>query len=85
MDHQTRVLPIVRTSVGGHCVLLVVHRSPDDDQRVLDYGVRIAEDEVHGARDHAVPVELTVRLNVQGVLVPVHSAVEERGLVGLDS
>lgn len=45
-------------AVGGDGVHLVGQRPPHDDLAVLDHAVPLPEDEVDGAVDAAVPVEL---------------------------
>lgn len=71
--------------LSRHRVLLLVHGLSYDDQAVLYDGRGVPEDEVDGAGDEAVPVELAVGLDVEGVLEGVHAAVEEGGHVGLDA
>jgi len=58
-------------------VLLIRVGFPHNDPRVLDQGGAVPENEIHRAGDFAVAVELTMRVGVQRVLVPVHGAVEE--------
>jgi hypothetical protein len=85
VDHQPGGLALVGSSLRRHGVLLVVHGLPSDDQRVLDNRGGVTEDEVHSAGDDAVAVELSVCLDVQGILVPIHSTVEEGRHIGLDA
>lgn len=68
----------------GDDVLLVVEGLADEDLAVLEDGFGVAEDEVDGAGDGAVAVELAEGVDVEGVLVRVHLAVVEDGAVGLD-
>ena len=77
MDHQSSGFTLFSFSVCSHCVLLVVLWPSYYDQGVLDHSRRVTEDEVYGARDDTIAVELAMGLDVQGVLVPVHSAVED--------
>ncbi|KAK6254279.1 hypothetical protein SCA6_015584 [Theobroma cacao] len=58
-----------------HDVLLVVHGLPNNEQRVLDDRIGVAKYEIDSARYDAIPVELPMGLNVEGVLVSIHSAV----------
>lgn len=81
-DHGRGLAP-VHPSLGCHHASLVVHRLPHYHLAVLEHHSRIAEDEVDGAADGAVAVELPVGLGVEGVLVAVHLAVVEDGQVGL--
>nr|ACR35086.1 unknown [Zea mays] len=64
-------------------VLLVVHALAHLDEAVLEHHLRVAEDEVDGARDDAVAVVLAARVRVQRVLVPVEPALVERRHVAL--
>ena len=64
VDHQSCGFARLLSSVCGHCVLLVVFWPSYYDQGVLDHGRGVAEDEVYGAGDDAVPVELAVGLDV---------------------
>jgi hypothetical protein len=66
-----------------HDVLLVVHAPAHLDEAVLQHHLRVAEDEVDGAADHAVAVVLPARVRVQRVLVPVELALVERRRVAL--
>lgn len=63
--------------MSGDYVLLVVHWFSDDEDGVLDDGGGVAEDEIDGAGDDAVAVELAVGLGVECVLVAFHSAIVE--------
>lgn len=85
LDHDAGDFTGDLSAVGGHGVLLTVHGFPDDDEAVLDEGGAGAKDEVNGAGDDAVAVEVAVGLGVEGVLVTVHAAVVEGGPVGLDA
>ena len=51
----------------------------------LVQGPAIAEDEIHGARDIAVPEVMAATVIVQRVLVPVESAPVKRRLVAADA
>ncbi|WRX21593.1 hypothetical protein QQP08_014080 [Theobroma cacao] len=51
-----------------HDVLLVVHGLPNNEQRVLDDRIGVAKYEIDSARYDAIPVELPMGLNVEGVL-----------------
>ena len=49
------------SALGGERVLLLRHRAAPRDFASLEDRDRIAEDEIHGARDDARRVELPVR------------------------
>ncbi|BAT09248.1 Os09g0545550, partial [Oryza sativa Japonica Group] len=67
--------------LGGDGVLLAAEGEAGDDVAVLEDGGGVAEDEVDGAGDAAVAVELPVALGVQRVLVhPDAAAVQRRGV-----
>lgn len=85
LEDYGRRAPLVRPALGGDDAVLVVQRLPHDHLAVLEHRRGIAEDEVDGAGDGAVPVELSVGVGVEGVLVPVHVAVVEDGEVGVHS
>ena len=82
MDRNPGVLVRVGAALGGNRVLLLAHRPPRVDHAVLeDYG-GVAEDEVDGAVDVALFVELTLGVDVEGVLVALEAAAVEDGEVG---
>ncbi|KAF7837798.1 RING-H2 finger protein ATL2 [Senna tora] len=56
-----------RAAAGCDDAVLVVEWLPDDESAVLEDGVGVTEDEVDGAGDEAVTVELPVGLGVQGL------------------
>lgn len=64
MEHYSRWLTDVAASLSGDHTRLACHRFAHDDFAVLEDALRVAEDEVHGAGDSAVTVELTLRVNV---------------------
>jgi hypothetical protein len=73
-----RIVPALR----GDGVLLARQRHARPEVAALEHGGGIAEDEVHGAVDVAVAVELAVRMRVQRVLVPGDAAAVDDGAVG---
>lgn len=82
MDHDARVLIRVGSALRCDGVLLAWHRLPDVDGAVLDDGGCVAEDEVDGAEDLAVAVELALGVDVESVLVAFEAAPVENGVVG---
>ena len=52
-----------------------------EEEAVLEHGGGVAEDEVDGARDAAVAVEVAERVRVQRVLVALEGAAVEDGEV----
>ena len=65
-----------------HNAILVIHWLPNHHCAVLEHCSRVSKDEVNGATDGAVAVELAMGVDVEGVLVPIHLAVVEDGHVG---
>nr|GMC83740.1 hypothetical protein BHE74_00043207 [Ipomoea batatas] len=82
LDRGPRVLVRVGPPLGRQHVLLRSHGLAGHDLRVLDHGRGVAEDEVDGAGDVAVPVELPLAVGVESVLVGVDFAAVDDGLVG---
>ncbi|OAY84518.1 hypothetical protein ACMD2_15403 [Ananas comosus] len=83
VDDEAGGLVAVGAALRGDDVLLVVERAADDEDAVLEDGGGVAEDEVDGAGDDAVAVELPHRVRVERVLVALHPAVQENGPVRL--
>lgn len=75
------VLPPLR----GEDVLLAGVRSARVEAAALEHGGGVAEDEVDGAVDVAVAVELAEGVGVERVLVPREAAAVEGGEVGVDA
>uniref|UniRef100_J3MZR6 Uncharacterized protein n=1 Tax=Oryza brachyantha TaxID=4533 RepID=J3MZR6_ORYBR len=85
------VAVLEREAGGGLCrraaglrrdgVLLAREREPGEDGAALEDGGGVAEDEVDGAGDAALAVELPAALGVQRVLVPPHLAEVHDGAV----
>jgi hypothetical protein len=71
----------VEAALRGDGVLLAGQRAAREERAVLEHGGGVAEDEVDGARDAAVAVELAQRVRVQRVLVPLEGAAVEDGEV----
>lgn len=70
------------SSAGGDEALLGFDGGLSDDElAVLEDSEGVAEDEVDGAGDGAVAVELALGLDVESVLEAVHCAVVEHCLV----
>lgn len=65
----------------GDGVFLIGQSLPQVDIAVLDDGDSVAEDEVDGAIDVAVTVELAVGVDVEGVLVASEAAIVENRVV----
>lgn len=79
MDGEARVLDGLLAALGRDGVLLAREAPPGDDLAVLEDHGAVAEDEVDGARDVALAVELALGVGVEGVLVAVDgAAVEDR-------
>ena len=82
MDDDAGVLVRVFSPLRGDGVFLVDDRSPDVDVAVLEKRHCVAEDEVDGAVDVTVAVELALGVDVEGVLIALEAALEEDGEVG---
>lgn len=67
----------VLAAVGSNGVLLVREGLTGKDLTVLEDDGTVAEDEVDGAGDSALPVELAEGVGVEGVLVAVDAAAVE--------
>lgn len=76
-----RVLP----ALGRDGDLLEREWVPREDIAVLEDRGPIAEDKVDGAGDGALAVELAEGVGVEGVLVALHAAPVEGGLVRVDA
>ena len=85
MNNEAGSFSLISAPMSSYSVLLVIQGFADDDEAVLEDDGRVSEDEVNGAGDNAVTVELTVCLGIERVLVAVHSAVEEGRHVRLHS
>lgn len=81
-DRYTGVLERVLSALGGVQVLLILIGSAGVEVAVLEDDGGVAEDEVDGAVDVAVAVELAEGVDVEGVLVSDKAAVVEGGEVG---
>lgn len=64
VDDDTGVLVGVSSSMRRHGVLLVAHGFPHEDVTVLKHRDGVAEDEVYGAVDVTVTVELALGVDV---------------------
>lgn len=82
LDRDARVLIWIFLSLGRYCHKLIGHGLPRLYVAVLEHNTGVAEDEVDGARDVAVAVELAVGVRVQGVLKGVERAPVVDRLVG---
>lgn len=82
MNDDASVLIRVCSRLRRHRVLLVAHRSPHVDVAVLKHRHGVPEYEVYGSVYVAITVELTVRVHVQRVLVPLEAAPVEHRVVG---
>lgn len=85
MEDDPRGLSALRSALGGDDALLIFEGFPDDHLAVLEDGGCVAEDEIDGAGDGAVTVKLAVGVGVECILVAVHLAVVENGLIRLNS
>lgn len=82
MDRNACVLVRVFLALCSYGHKLVGHGLPRHDVAILEDDGRVPEDEVDGARDVALTVELAVGVGVEGVLVCVEGAPVEDRLVG---
>lgn len=85
VSNNTGVLVLVGAALGGDHVFLAGIGAAGVDVAVLEDSGGIAEDEIDGAGDVAVDVELAVGVDVKGVLVGDHVAVIEGGKIGTDT
>ena len=74
MNRYAGVRSLVSPALGCHGVLLAGHRLPDVYVAVLEDHGGVAEDEVDGAIDVAVAVELLLGVDVECVLVALEAA-----------
>lgn len=84
-SNNTGVLVSVGAALGCDHVFLAGVGAAGVDVAVLEDSGGVAKDEVDGAGDVAVDVELAVGVDVEGVLVGDHVAVVEGGEVGADA
>lgn len=85
MDGEASALIWVLSPLGRDGCLLIWERLPSEDLAVLKNGGAVAEDEVNGAVDVALPVELAEGVRVEGVLVAFDAAAVEGRTVRVDS
>jgi len=85
LDRNSRDLVRVVAALGCDCVGLARRWQLRVDVAVLEDDCCIAEDEVDGARDVAVAVELAERVGVEGVLVAVDYATVDCREVRVDA
>ncbi|CAA7397486.1 unnamed protein product [Spirodela intermedia] len=78
VDGDAGVLVGVLPALGGDGVLLFLQRPAGVEGAVLQHHGGVAEDEVDGAGDGAVAVELPLRVHVECVLVAQHVAARHR-------
>lgn len=81
MDNDSGILVWVCSCLCRYRVLLVAHGFPNEDVAVLEDRYGVAEDEVYGAVDVAVAVELALGVDVESVLVPLEAATVEHRVV----
>ncbi|RWW69731.1 hypothetical protein BHE74_00022651 [Ensete ventricosum] len=81
-DGAGRLVPVL-AALRGDDALLVCQGLPHEHQAVLEHDGGVAEHEVDGAGDGALPVELPLGVGVKRVLVAVHLTQVEDGLVRL--
>jgi len=82
VEDEARVLVRVPAALRGDAARLAWRwRRQCGHQRPLEHGGAVAKDEVDGAGDAAVAVELPERVRVQRVLVALHRHAEEGGAV----
>lgn len=85
MDHDSRVLIRVGSSLGCDGVLLVGHGSPCIYIAVLNNSSGVTKDEIYGTINVAFFVELTLGVDVEGVLISFKAATVKDGEVGSGS
>lgn len=86
LKHQACCLPRVCSPLGCYCTRGGTRSSHAHHQLgALENGRGVSEDEVHGAGDPHVFVELPERMRIQRVLETIHCAILERGLVAVHS
>ena len=66
---------------GEDDALLIVQGFSEDEPAVLEDGGGGAENEIDGAGDGAIAVELAVALGIEGILVSIKVAVVEDGVI----
>ena len=76
MDGDSGVLIRIGTALGGDGDGFV-RRITGDDVAILEYDGGIAEDEIDGAVNVALFVELAFGVNVESVLIPFEAATVE--------
>ena len=81
MDGEAGALVGVFAALSGDGDLLERERDAGENAAALEDGGAVAEDEVDGAVDVTLAVELPEGVGVEGVLVPFYAAPEERRLV----
>ncbi|KAH0467288.1 hypothetical protein IEQ34_004526 [Dendrobium chrysotoxum] len=82
VDGDSGILVGISSSLSGDRVLLAAKGLAGVDIAVLEDDGGVAEDEVDGAVDVAVAVELALAVDVDGVLVSLKAAAVEDGEVG---
>lgn len=82
MDRNASVLVNIGFTLGRNGVELVSQRLPGLDVAVLENDGGVSEDEVDGAGDVAVAIELAVGVGVESVLETVDQALVEHGHIG---
>lgn len=82
MDDDARVFIRVFSSLGSDRVLLIDHRFSYINVAVLEDCHGVAEYEVHRAIYVAIAIELSLRVDIEGVLIPLEAALVENGEVG---
>lgn len=71
--------------MGRDHVLLLIHGLSCHQLALLEYYGGVTEDEINGAGDEGVTVELPVGVSVESILIGVNAAAVNDGLVGTDA
>jgi len=77
VDDNARVLVRVSPSLGSYCVLLGCHGLSSVDVAVLENNCSVTKYEVNCAVDVALLKELSLSVDVEGVLVSFDAALVE--------
>ena len=77
MDNYARILVRIGSCLCSDGVLLVAHWSTDVDVAVLKNSNSVTKYEVYSSINVTVTIELTLRIDIQGILVTFEAATVE--------